>query len=151
MAALGVDGHGYVLDDLTIQASPHGWASAAVVAYHRFRADRVVGETNNGGEMVGYTIATVDPTVAFKAVWASRGKLTRAEPIAALYEQKRVHHVGALPDLEDQMCSWLPGMKSPDRMDALVWALTELFLEPEDAREGLSELPDDQRVEISPW
>lgn len=130
VAGLGADGHGYVLDDRSLQGSPAGWASAAVTGYYAHRADRIIGEVNNGGEMVGYTIATIDGSVAYKAVHASRGKLTRAEPIAALYEQGRVHHVGAFPDLEDQMCTWVPGDKSPDRMDALVWALTELFLEP---------------------
>jgi Uncharacterized conserved protein len=128
-AGLGVDGHGYVLEDASLQASPAVWATAVVTAYYKFRADRVIGEVNNGGDMVGHTISTVDANVAFKAVYASRGKQTRAEPIAALYEQGRVHHVGMFAELEDQMCTWVPGMKSPDRMDALVWALTELMLE----------------------
>lgn len=148
VAGRGADGHGYVLDDRSLQATPHGWASAAVTAYHLHHADRVIGEVNNGGEMVGYTVATVDPRVPFKAVHASRGKAARAEPVAALYEQGRVHHVGCFAELEDQMCSWLPGEKSPDRMDALVWALTELFLEPEDV-EGL--VTYDERVEISAY
>lgn len=128
VAGLGIDGHGYVLDDVSVQESPHGWASAAVSAYNIHKADRIVGEVNNGGEMVGYTIHTVDATISYKAVHASRGKLTRAEPIAALYEQNKIHHVGTFADLEDQQCSWVPGMTSPDRMDALVWALTELML-----------------------
>lgn len=134
-AGLGVDGHGYVLDDASTQATPHGWASAAVTAYHKHRADRIVGEVNNGGEMVEYTVRTVDPIVAYLAVHATRGKQTRAEPIAALYEQGRVHHVGMFAELEDQMCTWVPGMKSPDRMDALVWALTALMLEAEPVEE----------------
>lgn len=125
----GADAHGYILDDRSVHASPHGWASAAVAAYHTYRADRIVAETNNGGEMVGQTIRTVDPRVAYTAVHASRGKATRAEPVAALYEQGRVHHVGAFPELEDQLCSWLPGEDSPDRLDALVWALTDLMLD----------------------
>ena len=91
-------------------------------------ADRIVAEVNNGGEMVGQIIRTLDPEVAYKAVTASRGKQTRAEPVAALYEQGKVHHVGAFELLEDQMCQWVPGEKSPDRMDALVWALTELMV-----------------------
>ncbi len=128
-AGLADNGHAYVLEDRTVRASPGEWARRAVAAYHRLRADRIIGEVNNGGEMVGHTIMMVDPTVSYKAVHASRGKLTRAEPIAALYEQGRVHHVGTFPELEDQMTMWVPGDPSPDRMDALVWALTELVLE----------------------
>ena len=104
VAGLGRDGHGYVLDDRTLRASPHGWGSAAVQAYHRWQADRIVAETNNGGEMVELTIRTVDANVPYKGLHASRGKRTRAEPVAALYEQGRVHHVGAFPELEDEMC-----------------------------------------------
>jgi len=122
--------HGYILDDLSIRSSPGGWASAAITGYHKHRADRIIGEVNNGGDMVGFTIKTVDAKVPFKAVHASRGKLTRAEPVSALYEQGRIHHVGSFPDLEDQLCEWVPGDKSPDRLDALVWAITELMLEP---------------------
>jgi phage terminase large subunit-like protein len=147
VAGLGADGHGYVLDDRTVRGTPLQWATAAVEAFREHRADRVVGEANNGGEMVGYTIATVDPTVPFKAVWASRGKRTRAEPIAALDERGLVHHVGYLAELEDQMCTWRPGEDSPDRLDARVWALTELFLEPAEAG-GIAYY--DERVHISP-
>ena len=128
VAGIGRNGHGYVLSDLTLRESPHRWGSVAVQAYHRYKADRIVAETNNGGEMVELTIRTVDDTVSYRGVHASRGKRTRAEPVAALYEQSRVHHVGALPELEDQMCLWEPGQDSPDRMDALVWALTDLML-----------------------
>jgi phage terminase large subunit-like protein len=128
VAGLGPDGHGYVLEDATIRGSPHTWGSRAVQAYHRHQADRIVAEVNNGGEMVELTIRTVDDKVAYKAVHASRGKRTRAEPIAALYEQGRVHHVGTFAELEDEMCDWEPEMPSPNRMDALVWALTELML-----------------------
>ena len=128
VAGVGKDGHGYVLDDLTVKASPHEWATRAVNAYHDYQADRIVAEVNNGGDMVEHTVRTVDRRVSFKQVRASRGKLTRAEPVAALYEQGRVHHLGVLSQLEDQMCSWVPGDTSPDRMDALVWALTELML-----------------------
>lgn len=128
-AGLGVDGHGYVLDDATISGSPDTWGKAAVAQYHKLKADRMIGETNNGGDMVEFTIRTVDSTVSFKQVRASRGKQTRAEPVAALYEQKRIHHVGMFPELEDQQCQWVPGdADSPDRMDAVVWALTELML-----------------------
>jgi predicted phage terminase large subunit-like protein len=130
VAGLGVDGHGYVLGDLTCRLSPDGWARRAVNAYHAHRADRLVAEVNNGGELVEATVRTVDRNVSYKAVHASRGKRTRAEPVAALYEQGKVHHVGALPDLEDQMCGYVPDAYdgSPDRVDALVWALTELVL-----------------------
>jgi phage terminase large subunit-like protein len=130
VAGLGDDGHGYVLADASLQASPDGWARAAVAAYRANDADRIVAEVNNGGEMVQLTIRTVDPAVSYKAVHASRGKRTRAEPVAALYEQGRVHHVGAFAKLEDEMCTWsaLENDPSPNRMDALVWALTELML-----------------------
>jgi len=126
----GLDGQGYVLKDLSCRMSPDGWARRAVNAYHEFRADRVVAEVNNGGDLVEKVIRTVDPTVPYRAVRASRGKRVRAEPVAALYEQGRVHHVGGLPLLEDQMCAFLPEGSdvSPDRVDALVWAITELML-----------------------
>jgi len=125
-----VDGkiHGYILDDLTIKASPSGWASAAVTGYFKHNADRIIGEVNNGGDMVEHTIRTVDESVPYKAVHASRGKQVRAEPVSALYEQGLIHHVGFFPELEDQLCDWEPGGKSPDRLDALVWAITELML-----------------------
>ncbi len=127
--------HGYILDDLTIRGTPDKWATAAVAGYHKYRADRIVGEVNNGGDMVEHTIRTVDKNVAYNAVHASKGKHIRAEPVSALYEQGRVHHVGFFPDLEDQMCDWVPGDNSPDRLDALVWAVTELML-----REGANPL-----------
>jgi phage terminase large subunit-like protein len=107
------------------------WAGRAVKAYKDAQADRVVAEVNNGGEMVEALLRVVDPNVSYTAVHATRGKTIRAEPIAALYEQGRVHHVGTFGPLEDQMCDWDPlvSTKSPDRMDALVWALTELSAE----------------------
>ena len=107
-------------------------ARAAVAAYHRFEADRIVVEVNQGGEMVETLIRQVDASVAIRPVRATRGKYIRAEPVAALYEQGRVRHVGALPLLEDELCDFGPGglstNKSPDRLDALVWALTDLML-----------------------
>jgi predicted phage terminase large subunit-like protein len=139
-AGLGVDGHGYVLDDASGIMAPAEWATKAVGLYHRRRADRIVAETNNGGEMVEATLRMIDPRVPFRSVWASRGKVTRAEPISALYEQGRVHHVGPLPTLEDQMCAFTVDFNrnemgySPDRVDALVWALTELMIEGEGRR-----------------
>lgn len=132
VAGLGIDGRGYVLEDATCQLSPDGWGRRAVEMYHRHGADRILGERNFGGAMVEFVIKTADKNAAYKEVVASRGKVVRAEPIAALYEQGRVSHVGSLPDLEDQMCNFTAsgyvGEGSPDRADALVWALTELML-----------------------
>jgi len=128
VAGIDSTGQGYVLDDLSLQASPHTWATAAIVGYHKYKGDRIVAETNNGGEMVELTLRTIDTTIPYTGIHASRGKLTRAEPIAALYEQGKIHHVGSFPGLEDELCEWVPGMASPNRMDALVWALTELML-----------------------
>jgi phage terminase large subunit-like protein len=134
VAGLGIDGDGYVLDDGTCQLSPEGWGRRAVDLYRRWNADRIIGERNFGGDMVRFTIATADKNAAFKEVSASKGKAVRAEPVSALYEQGRVHHVGTFPDLEDQQCNFTPsgfiGEGSPDRADALVWAITELMLAP---------------------
>ncbi|MCJ7663073.1 MAG: terminase large subunit [Desulfobacterales bacterium] len=118
----------FVLADESLQGSPLAWATAAVTAYHVHKADRVVAESNQGGEMVAIVIGQVDSKVPVTLVHASRGKQTRAEPIAAQYEQGRVHHVGDFPELEDEMCLWVPGDASPNRLDAMVWALTELML-----------------------
>lgn len=145
VAGKGVDGRGYVLADRTCKLSPDGWGRRAVDAYHGrwsqtpdvLKADRIVAERNFGGAMVQHVIKTIDPTASYKEVTASRGKVARAEPVAALYEQGRVSHVGSFPELEDQMCSIAPegyvGDGSPDRADALVWALTELMLEDQSA------------------
>jgi phage terminase large subunit-like protein len=124
----GVDEHGYVLADDSLRGTPDAWGRAAVRAYHLHRADRIVAEANQGGEMVAHVIHTVDPNVPVTLVHASRGKQTRAEPVSALYEQGRYHHVGCFAHLEDQMCQWEPGLASPDRMDALVWGGHELML-----------------------
>ena len=128
---MGDTEHYFVLDDRTVSDKPSGWARATVSAYHDHKADRIVAEVNNGGDLVESVIRNVDRNVAYSSVHASRGKTKRAEPVAALYEQGRVHHVGVFAQLEDQMCSWDPTLpsdqqKSPDRMDALVWAITEL-------------------------
>jgi phage terminase large subunit-like protein len=130
VAGKGVDGHAYVLADASCSLSPEGWGRRAVNAYERHQADRIVAEKNFGGDMVASTIRTVDPKAAVKLVTASRGKAVRAEPIAALYEQERVHHVGLFAGLEDQMATWNPSDYdgSPDRVDALVWCLTDLML-----------------------
>lgn len=123
------DGSGYTLADLSGRMAPTEWARRAVAAYHEFRADLIVAEANQGGDMVSTVISQVAPTVPVKLVHASRGKRTRAEPVVALYEQGRWFHAEPFPDLEDQMCSYTGevGEKSPDRMDAHVWAATDLF------------------------
>jgi phage terminase large subunit-like protein len=136
IAGRDAEGHGYVLADESGHYAPIEWARAAIRAYHAHRADRIVAEVNNGGEMVGAMLRSVDPNVPFTALHAAHGKVARAEPVAALYEQGRVHHLGAFAALEDQMCAFSADFDreragySPDRVDALVWALTELFLHP---------------------
>lgn len=128
VAGVGLDGLVYVLADRTCRMSPDGWATRAVVALDEFQADRIVAEVNNGGDLVEATIRTVRRSAPYRKVHATRGKRVRAEPIAALYEQKRVRHVPGLDQLEDQMVTFLPegSDASPDRVDALVWALTDL-------------------------
>lgn len=134
VVGLGVDGHGYVLDDRTCRMSPDGWGRRAVQSFLDHEADRIVWEGNFGGEMCEHVLQTAARAmgvhIATKEVKASRGKMVRAEPVAALYEQRRVHHVGALDRLEDEQCSYSAssGEPSPNRMDALVWAITELQL-----------------------
>lgn len=129
VAGEGVDHHAYVLADYTLKGTPLEWAQAVVTAYHLFKADRVIGEVNNGGDLIEQNIRTVDPNISYKSVHATRGKQIRAEPIVSLYEQNRAHHVGNLPALEDEQCTWEPGVgKSPNRVDACVWSLTELNL-----------------------
>jgi predicted phage terminase large subunit-like protein len=126
-AGLTADGHYYVLDDKSLRASPDTWARQAVNLYHEYKADKIIAETNNGGDMVIGVLKQVDMSVPVQKVTATRGKQLRAEPISSLYEQGRVHHVGYFEQLETQMCEWTPLSKeSPDRLDALVWALTEL-------------------------
>ena len=132
VAGRGIDGRGYVLEDLSCKLSPDAWARRAIEAYYRWGADRLVAERNFGGAMVASVIRTADRNVSFKEVTASRGKSARAEPIAALYEQGRVSHVRGLAQLEDQLTLMTPsgymGEGSPDRVDAMVWALTEAML-----------------------
>ena len=127
---LGADGRAYVLDDCSAHGMrPAQWARRVVALYHARQADRVVAEVNQGGAMVEQVLREIDPDVSFRAVHATRGKQARAEPVAALYEQGRVSHVGAFPELEDEMCSAIgEGGKSPDRLDALVWAVSDLML-----------------------
>jgi phage terminase large subunit-like protein len=118
--------HYCILEDASVNGSPETWARQVVSTYHRHKADRVVVEDNQGGDMVVSTLRAVDINLPIQRVTATQGKRTRAEPIAAIYEQGRAHHLGMFAQLEDQLCSWLPGEKSPDRLDALVWALTAL-------------------------
>lgn len=134
------DDHGYVLEDGSGVYSPAEWAGRAIEMYERWGADLVVGETNYGGDMVENTVRTWEDAagrkrgrnVAYKSVKATKGKAVRAEPVKALYEQRRVHHVGILGELEDEQCTWVPAetRKSPGRIDALVWAVTELMVDP---------------------
>jgi len=143
VAAKGVDGHGYVLADYSGRMSPGKWGNVIANSYHMWQADHVVAEVNQGGDMVEHVIHSADPNIPVRKVHASRGKMARAEPVAQKYEQGKVHHVGRakisgdgskhyghLDDLEDQMCTWerLSATYSPDRVDALVWALTDLMI-----------------------
>lgn len=124
------DGMGYVLDDVSGRYSPGDWAKKAVGQFDKYNADRIVAEGNQGGEMVRHTIHTERKGLPVSIVHASRGKYARAEPVAALYEQSRVRHVAGLDELEDQLVNWEPlsGMESPDRLDAMVWGLTDLMV-----------------------
>lgn len=132
VAGLGVDGRCYILHDKSCKLSPGGWGKRVIDAYHDNKADRVVAERNFGGAMVQHVIRSADPKVPFRELTASRSKMARAEPVAALYEQKKITHVGELAALEDQMCQLTSteylGKGSPDRLDALVWAVTDLML-----------------------
>lgn len=131
VAGIGEDNRGYVLADYSTSATPEAWARKAVAAYREYQANTIVAEVNQGGDMVTAVIRSIDPSVPVQAVRATRGKHMRAEPISALYEQGRVSHIGGFAALEDQMClmtsSGYEGEKSPDRLDALVWAMTALF------------------------
>jgi phage terminase large subunit-like protein len=135
----GVDGVAYVLSDGSLHATPDEWGRQAIRLYDQWSADRIVGEVNNGGEMVGFTVRECakalqregerrEATVPYTPVRASRGKFTRAEPVSALYTQGMVKHLGLHAELEDQMASWVPGEKSPDRLDALVWGMTAVMI-----------------------
>ena len=141
VAGLGTDGHGYILDDRSLLGSPGEWANTVLTAYTRNQADMVVGEANYGGDMVESTILQAaknqQRVIRYKNVHASRGKAVRAEPVVANYEHGKIHHVGDFPYLEDEMVSWIPGetRASPNRLDALVWAITELMLGEEEPEE----------------
>lgn len=143
VAGLGTDGLGYVLEDLTIKAGPATWGNVATTAYERHKADRIVGEKNFGGAMVSYVIQTARPNTPYMDVTASRGKVVRAEPISALYEKGKIRHVGFFPELEDELMGFTTtgytGERSPNRADAMVWAMSELF-------PGMTK--DDQKVDL---
>jgi phage terminase large subunit-like protein len=133
VAGRSASGQGYVLADRTVQGlSPAGWARAVAAAYHDFKADRVIAEVNQGGDMVSQVLRQSDPSIAITQVRATRGKATRAEPVAALYERGLIHHVGGLPKLEAALTAFMPydgtSVEGQDRIDALVWALTHLML-----------------------
>lgn len=120
------DDHYYIFDDLSINASPTGWAKETIAGLRKYKGDKIIPERNNGGDMVKETIHHVDKKVSVREVWASRGKYTRAEPISTLSEQGYIHHIGTFMDLEDELCEWEPGDPSPNRLDAYVWVLSYL-------------------------
>lgn len=128
IGGLGIDGLGYVLKDASGIYTPNDWAKRTIFNYHEYKADRVVAEVNNGGDLVEINIRIVDRNVSYKSVYASKGKRIRAEPISALYEQGRIKHVGGFSKLEDEMTTWDGGTISPNRLDALVWTFSELML-----------------------
>jgi len=130
MTVQGIDerGYGYLIEDLSGKMTPNQWANKAISAFHRYEADRIVAEINQGGDMVESTIRSVDPSIPYRGVHATRGKQLRAEPVAALYEQGKIIHVkDKFKELEEQLCTWEPGDRSPNRLDALVQGFTELF------------------------
>jgi phage terminase large subunit-like protein len=130
VVALGSDGLLYVLADATGIYTPLQWATVVVKLYHKYQADRVVAEVNNGGDLVEVNVRQVDKNISYRGVWASKGKWTRAEPVAALYEQARVRHLPDLKELEEQQTTWSAGtgQPSPNNVDALVWGITDLAL-----------------------
>lgn len=152
VAGLGVDGRGYVIADRSCKLSPQGWAERALRAYHDFRADSIIPERNNGGDLVMQNIRLVGPHVPVMPVWASRGKAKRAEPIALLYEKAMISHVGQYDQMEDEMCRFTRegGFDlSPNRADAAVWALWALFLDGRDYVSGAVGVEDADAVRIS--
>jgi len=130
VVGLGRDKRGYVLDNISGIWTPDYWAKLAIKKYNDFGADRIIGEANNGGDLIEYTLRTVDPNVSYKSVHASKGKIARAEPIVALYEQGKIDHVGMFDKLEDEMTAWDINIDdySPNNIDSLVWGLTELMI-----------------------
>jgi len=129
VGGLGIDDVGYVLNDASGIFTPNDWAGRAIHNYYKYNADRIIAEVNNGGDLVEVNIRIVDKSVSYRAVHATRGKIIRAEPVAALYEQGRIKHVGTFSKLEDELTTWDGmGSFSPGRLDALVWAFTDLML-----------------------
>lgn len=147
-AGISADQSGYVVDDASMSGSPIEWAKAALRKYHEHKADAIIAEVNNGGDMVAHTIRAIAPNTNIIEVRATRGKHVRAEPIAALYAQGRIRHVGHFPELENQMTQFTnegyQGDASPDRADALVWALSDLF------PDMVQEIPDASRLQLGP-
>lgn len=135
VALLTISGHAIVFDDLSLRGKPIEWAKVVERAFVARAANEIIGEVNNGGDLVERNITALNPILPFRAVRAARGKYTRAEPVATLYERGLVHHYGSLAYLEDQMCGYVPGAeKSPDRLDAMVWAVWALLIEPSEGR-----------------
>jgi phage terminase large subunit-like protein len=129
VCGLGEDGHGYAIEDGSLESpTPDEWARQVVALYNKHEADRVIAEINNGGDLVEANVRTVSPRIPYKSVRATRGKDIRADPIAGLAEQLKIHHFGFLPLLEDELCTWEPGGSSPNRLDAYVWGFTELMM-----------------------
>lgn len=124
----GADGITYVIEDGSLKGGPSLWGARVIELYHKHKADRVVAEVNQGGDLVESLLRSHDRHVSYKSVRATRGKYIRAEPVAALYEQSKVRHIGIFKNLEQQLCTWQPGRASPDRLDALVWGVTYLML-----------------------
>lgn len=153
-AGLGADEHAYVLEDATCHLSPEGWAQRTIHTYERWMADLVVGEKNNGGDLVESVLRMQQQNVSYASVWASKGKTARAQPVASLYEQGKCHHLGLFSKLEDEMISWVqkPGVASPNRIDSLVWSISKLMVVPggqwavRTAREE-----DDAEEDLPPW
>ena len=131
VCALGTNSHGYLIEDLSGRYKPEEWGDVAVEAFKRHKADSIIGEVNYGGDMVRAIIQSKNPNIPYKEVRASRGKVVRAEPISSLYHQGKVHHIGHFAEIEDQLCnmtqSGYTGLRSPDRADAVIWGITELF------------------------
>lgn len=130
VAGIDTNGHGHIIEDATGRYTPSGWASKTVELYYKYKADRVVAERNQGGDMVRHVLESEDETLPIRLVHASRGKFARAEPVSALYEQGKIKHLPGLEELEQQMITWEPlgPIGSPDRLDAMVWAITDLML-----------------------
>ena len=147
VSGIGLDGGYYVLHALGYRLSPNGWASRAIDLYEQYGADRIIAERNNGGEMVESTIRSINREISLKTIHASRGKMVRAEPVAALYEQGKVHHVGMFSEAEDQMCSFPVASENDDIVDALVYGITELM----GSDTGMAQFHAEKKAEGDTW